>query len=281
MAFGDNCVIYQETNQDDNEQIDVIDTYVPIIKVAAFIMEIGTTKSSMKIVDDFIKLNVRSEVSSRHLRAYIRFRLMRPELNPNDYKNIKKISPSMKDALTALFVHLSCSDGRFTPQKQERLAKILSPMGVNPQIMHSLIHRISTDEDEFATIERVNDAQVFIIKDAKEYNQSISFSDEQLTKVENQTKQAQEILSDIFNDEEEKTISSIDNNTIVSILKILLTKACWLRNEVDSLCREYNIMTGSALERINDYSYSKIEDAVIEDAGDTIYVTTEYKDQLI
>ena len=40
-------------------------------------------------------------------------------------------------------------------------------------------------------------------------------------------------------------------------------------------------MIGFALEQINDYSYSKIEDAVIEDDGDTIYVMTEYKDKLI
>jgi hypothetical protein len=40
-------------------------------------------------------------------------------------------------------------------------------------------------------------------------------------------------------------------------------------------------MIGSVLEQINDFSYTKIEDAVIEDDGDTIYVMTEYKDKLI
>ena len=40
-------------------------------------------------------------------------------------------------------------------------------------------------------------------------------------------------------------------------------------------------MIGFVLEQINDYSYSKIEDAVIEDDGDTIYVMTEFKDKLI
>jgi hypothetical protein len=41
------------------------------------------------------------------------------------------------------------------------------------------------------------------------------------------------------------------------------------------------MMTGSVLEQINDYSYNKIEDAVIEDDGDTINVMTEYKDKLL
>ena len=96
------------------------------------------------------------------------------------------------------------------------------------------------------------------------------------------TKQAQEILSDIFIDEEEMAVSNNNNdNNIVSILKTLLNKDCWLRSEVDSLCKEFNMMTGSVLEQINDYSYNKIEDAVIEDDGDTINVMTEYKDKLL
>ena len=38
---------------------------------------------------------------------------------------------------------------------------------------------------------------------------------------------------------------------------------------------------GSLLEQINDYSCSKIDDIVVEEDGDKIYVTTEYKTQLI
>lgn len=283
LVSGGNCIIYQETSQNDNEQIEGIDIYLPIIKVAAFLMGANVTSYSMKIADDFIKLNIRSEISARHLKAYLRWRLLKPELNPNDYKNIKRVDPSMKDALTAFLTHLSCSDGSFNSQKQERLAKILSLMDINPQIMHSLIHRISTDEDEFVTIEKVSDAQEYSIKDANVNNQSINLSEEQLAKVEMQTKQAQEILSDVFIDEEGMAVShnNDNDNNIVSILKTLLNKDCWLRSEVDSLCKEFNMMTGSVLEQINDYSYSKIEDAVIEDDGDTINVMTEYKDKLI
>jgi hypothetical protein len=40
-------------------------------------------------------------------------------------------------------------------------------------------------------------------------------------------------------------------------------------------------MIGNILERINDYSYSKVEDLVVEEDGDCIYVTLEYKDKLI
>ena len=114
----------------------------------------------------------------------------------------------------------------------------------------------------------------------KAFNHSISLSSEQLVKVEEQTKQAQDILADIFEDEE--TVStSRDYNDIMSVLSVLLSKESWQRSEVESICQKHHLMIGSVLERINDYSYNKIEDAVIEDDGDTIYVMTEFKDKLI
>jgi hypothetical protein len=40
-------------------------------------------------------------------------------------------------------------------------------------------------------------------------------------------------------------------------------------------------MLGNLLEQINDYAYSNVNDIVVEEDGDTIYIMTEYKDQLI
>jgi hypothetical protein len=41
------------------------------------------------------------------------------------------------------------------------------------------------------------------------------------------------------------------------------------------------VMIGNLLEQINDYAYSIVDDIVVEEDGYTIYVTTEYKEQLI
>jgi hypothetical protein len=187
----------------------------------------------------------------------------------------------MKEELSTFFVHLAYADRTFSSKEQEKLAKILTLIDVNPQTMHSMIHRLSTEENEFAAIEKTDDALDFTIN--KETNShSISLNDERLVNVEIQTTQAQKILSDIFASDEEKTELTVDRNRIIiNILKILFSKATWKRNEVDSLCQKYQLLTGSVLEQINDFSYSKIEDAVIEDDGETIYVMTDYKDKLI
>ena len=158
------------------------------------------------------------------------------------------------------------------------LEDVLPLFNVDPQFIHTLVHRIVSNDEEFATIEKESSATIYTID--KTFNRSISLSPGQLAKVEMQTKQAQDILADIFEDVE--TVSSArDNNDIMSVLSVLLSKESWQRSEVESICQNYHLMIGFVLEQINDYSYSKIEDAVIEDDGDTIYVMTEYKDKLI
>jgi hypothetical protein len=162
-------------------------------------------------------------------------------------------------------------------------ASSLSLFDTDFQNIHSKIHRVITEGEEFATIEKeISSTEYTIGKDATTNKQQVSLSNERLAKVEEQTKQAQDLLSDIFEDDGDSIKSTAhENKVFLVILKILLSKELWKREEVESLCKEHHLMIGSVLEQINDFSYTKIEDAVIEDDGDTIYVMTEYKDKLI
>ena len=102
-----------------------------------------------------------------------------------------------------------------------------------------------------------------------------------LSKLEEQTSLAQNILSDIFIDEDYETcIKSLNDDVIFKILNILLSKLEWTKNEVKIICQEHNIMMGSVLEQINDYAYDKFDDVIIEEDEDKIYVNVEYKNKL-
>ena len=89
-----------------------------------------------------------------------------------------------------------------------------------------------------------------------------------LATLQEQTKAAQDI------------VSQPDLNPIIGILGKLLTKEQWTRTELEELVGT-DVMLGNLLEQINDFAYSKINDIVVEEDGDNIYVTTEYKEQLI
>ena len=104
----------------------------------------------------------------------------------------------------------------------------------------------------------------------------------QLGKIEEETKESQRILSDIFvetNSNEDYNIKV--SSPIMDILKVLFTKDVWSYEAVDILCKKRKLMIGSVLEQINDYALETVDDIIIEDDGENIYIMTEYKDLLI
>ena len=60
-----------------------------------------------------------------------------------------------------------------------------------------------------------------------------------------------------------------------------MSKRTWERGELEELSSKHNFILNSMLEQINDYSYEKINEIVIDDDNDKIFVNTEYKDQLL
>jgi len=104
----------------------------------------------------------------------------------------------------------------------------------------------------------------------------------QLKRIEEETKESQKILSDIFVDSEITEDFRLKlSGAVMEILKILFTKDVWSFEEVETVCKKRKKMIGSVLEQINDYALSKVDDIVLEDDGENIYVMTEYKDALI
>jgi hypothetical protein len=104
-----------------------------------------------------------------------------------------------------------------------------------------------------------------------------------LATLQEQTKAAQDMLAEIFMEEEEQVQDVIllpNQYPLLETLSKLLSKEQWTRNELEGLVGP-DVMLGNLLEQINDYAYSKINDVVVEEDGDIIYVTTEYKEQLI
>lgn len=133
------------------------------------------------------------------------------------------------------------------------------------------------------TVVKVVKAPEFQIRQPKEKMAPVIVLDEsKLDELKQQTKIAQELLADIFIvEDEEKTPDNITKNDgIIETLHKLLEKDIWTRRELEEMLG-HGVMVGSVLEQINDYAYSKVDDIVVEEDSDTIYVTTEYKEQLI
>lgn len=135
----------------------------------------------------------------------------------------------------------------------------------------------------FATIEKSKGMREYVIKKPQPEVIKPLLDQNKLVELKKQTQESQEMLADIFVQEEDVPITAIErsyNGKIFEILSKLFEKEVWTRSEIAELAGP-DVMIGSLLEQINDYSCSKVDDIVVEEDGDIIYVTTEYKTQLI
>ena len=134
-----------------------------------------------------------------------------------------------------------------------------------------------------AVIEKSKKTKGFAIPKPEKKKEEPLIDKAKLVALQEQTKAAQEMLAEIFVQEEEHekvVVMQPDMNPMIEILGKLLTKEQWTRAEVAELVGPH-VMIGNLLEQINDYAYPIVNDIVVEEDGDIIYVTTEYKEQLI
>ena len=187
----------------------------------------------------------------------------------------------MKKLFVNLLTEAVSASGNIDNSRMEALKKILPTLDTDSSNVHSLLHQSLTN-DGFVTIETKVDIKEYTIRQPGQKTPAKLILDEKkLGELKHQTEIAQGLLSDIFIEEEEdNTTTTQTNNVIIETLQKLLAKDIWQRSEVIGLLGP-GVMLGNILEQINDYSYSIVEDIVVEEDGDTIYVTTEYKEQLI
>ena len=134
-----------------------------------------------------------------------------------------------------------------------------------------------------AVNDKTKDTQGFIIARPQPKVIEPLLDQRKLAELRKQTKESQDILAEIFVHDDvfpECAVTTSDNEQMLTILTRLFEKEIWNRIEIMELAGP-DVMIGSLLEQINDYSCSKINDIVVEEDGDLIYVTTEYKTQLI
>lgn len=101
--------------------------------------------------------------------------------------------------------------------------------------------------------------------------------------LESLTKESQNILSEIFAEEESALTMTEEtsHNSIKNLISILLEKALWEKNEFYAICSSENILPGALMEKINEYSYDKCDDILVEEIEEGILVNVEYKDLLV
>lgn len=292
--FGDTCIIYKNREGYSVEQTLKYEHIGLFIKLASYVVLMDKVlEEDYAFVEQQVALYADTAGNQRHLAASIRWRFSSKKRPPID-KQIRNAIEALTNEQCALMgnalMKLACIDGDVHPKRVEGLIKILPLLGVEVDNIHSQIHRILTDGEGFATIEKKSDAVEFAIdteigKEGNHIDTNIILNSEKLHIFEQQTKNAQELLSEIFVDDDipvsQNTIDNPAAEKWKDVLTLLLSKEKWEREEIENKCQEMGLMLGAVLEQINDFAYEKVDDVVVEDDGGYLYVTLDYKEKLI
>jgi hypothetical protein len=199
---------------------------------------------------------------------------------------VELLGKTEKAAVSRILVSVAMADGKIDPEEIKQLEKLYTLLGLDKALVTGDIHGMSSSK---VGVRRVN-PQSETISPA-----STTFQlDESILAIhESETKDVQSMLGAIFvedSPEGESDDSAMDNSVVeeeagidkphYALFESLIRKDKWAREEVEALCRDYGLMVSGALETINDWSFEKVDAAVLEEDGDAIYVDQEIVEEI-
>ncbi|MBO6761605.1 MAG: TerB N-terminal domain-containing protein [Roseivirga sp.] len=217
-------------------------------------------------------INTNDNLSSEEklsLEAYLKWLL----ISPSDFSGLKnslsKLSEHNKELVRKMIIHVALSDGKIDPNEVKEIEKLYTSLGFDKSAVPADIHALSSRK-----VEHVSTRKDAVPKTNQ--NKSFSLDESVLSFHETETKQAQDILNNIFKneDEEEEMIQAIPEQTLenkaLSIYQIISHRDRIEKDEFERICSEYGFFVQSAIDSINEWAFEKVNAPVLEEDVDVI-----------
>ena len=251
----DKIIVFQRLPHEQYEPDYIYDFVDVFLKLAAYISQGSITDCERSFVQNFIATKDKRIGNQKQLYAYFLWYL----------GTIRTINTEIRQ----------CVNNDLNAKGREAIAKHLV------EYVESDFDTLFAKEHLLVNVVPILSSKPFKISDVKRNEALVTIDQNKLCKVKQDTHVAQSFLSDIFDDVEQEIIVKTAGFEHKAILVEILSKESWEREDLSNLCKQKGYILGSLLEEINDYSYSKVDDVVIEDDGNVLYVNTEYKKELL
>lgn len=227
-----------------------------------------------------------SPTEKRSLHAYLLWRLNTPSNVTGLKARVGTLGKTEKVAVSRILVGVAMADGKIDPDEIKQLEKLYTLLGLDKALVTGDIHGMSSSKAGLRPVSTQSE-------DISPASTSFQLDESILAIHESETKDVQSMLGAIFMENEptgepDETItdstaveeeSGIDKHHY-ALFESLTRKDKWTREEVEALCRDSGLMVSGALEIINDWSFDKVDTAVLEEDGDAIYVDQEIVEEI-
>jgi hypothetical protein len=226
-------------------------------------------------------------IEQRRLGARLAYLSKKP-LSLSILNRFKERSPSDKEAVARLAVSVAAADGRLAIEEIRLLEKIYKTLQIPTAKLYSELQATGVHEDVPPTVAPA-DAIKSIPIPPKPHSKErpVVLDQNRLARTRADTAIVSSILGDIFRDDEEvkpKVVpSSPDHDSVdrdffeglnakyVPLMTEISGRRQIARDTFEALAMQYNVMCDGAIEAINDWSYSKFDEPILDD-GPTIII---------
>lgn len=224
----------------------------------------------MKQVDAWAQL---TEAQRKRLRARLRMAVDSPPSLASLRNKLTIIPAEGRRAIAHLLSSLAQTDGTLDPAEVRLLEKIYKALEVDFQAVYSDLHIAA------ATLSSLQ-AKTPVEPEPTKVNDGFALDMARVEALQRETAQVTALLSSVFAEEStasvevceerEETQPTTTTNLLgldtehTLFLRLLLTRPCWPRQDLADAAADMELMLDGALERINEASFERFDEALIE-----------------
>lgn len=255
------CVLYKCTTKSQVQKTDRYRTLLSFIKLALYVVQEDEYNwNDVQYIKHVITKHSPNERTAKELVSVLLLSLKDIQRLNSLKQEVGVIEKIILDDLILSLKTLAYVDGEVTRERKEQLECLLPILGYNVKNLSIDLRRITP------------------VDFSKKQPVQVSLDLSLLKKLQEDTVEAQNLLNEIFVDEANESAEKNNDSSHISLLKVLLRKEIWTVSEVKRLCQQEGILYGAFIEKVNDYAYSKVDDVVLEEDGESIYMMLQYKD---
>ena len=191
-------------------------------------------------------------------------------------RQLKTIPENVPHELGRVALAMAAVDDVVGPGEIRAIERLFGAMGLSTDGIYAALHDL-TSASEPVVVRSADDQDVeFIIPTRPDPDSQIELNADRVARIRANTERVSTILSTIFQEDETyaepEEVSTGDNHVFdgldkrhADFVNELLTRAHWGETEFEALASQFQLMTGGALETINEWSFERFDDLLIEE----------------
>ena len=186
---------------------------------------------------------------------------------------------------------IASSDGVISGREVAALERLYTALGLETGGIYSALHTLSSADGPLTVIPPAEGQPGFAIPPRPDPERALSLDADRVAAVMTNTARVSALLNEIFQDEEpeeepaeehgqtENGFGGLDHKH-AAFLGELISRPHWGQEEYRTLARQFRLLPEGAMETVNEWSYERFGDLLIEE-DDGFLINSEVKDEIL